>query len=93
VLALVIIGGVVWLLARGVEKDPALVGALLTAGSAVVAVTAGRSLDRRAESKRLHREQMAPLYAELIERLQTADQDSEEAAAFWTDLSRRLIRT
>jgi hypothetical protein len=91
ILALALLGAGAWLLIREFDKDPALVGSLLTAAGAVVTVVVGRSLDKRAELRQAHREQMAPLYLELIERVKTVDQDDEEAAEFWRDLSTRLV--
>jgi hypothetical protein len=91
VVALALIGGIGWVVVRGIEKEPALVGSLATAMSAVVAVSVARNMEKRAELRQVHREQMAPLYAQLIERVRTVDQDEDEAAAFWTDLSSRLI--
>jgi hypothetical protein len=86
-----LLAGAAWLIVRGVEKDPALVGSLLTAASAVVAVSVSRTMEKKAELRQVHREHMAPLYAELLERVRTVDQDEAEAEAFWRGLSSRLI--
>jgi hypothetical protein len=93
VIAVAFIGGAGWLIVRGVEKEPALVGSLLTAASAVVAVAISRNMEKRAELRQIHRDQMTPLYAELIDRVRTAieDQDPAEAEKFWKGLASRLI--
>lgn len=85
-----LIGGA-WLLIIGIRREPALVGAALTASGAVIAVMVGRWLDRRAESSQMHREQMAPMYSELIKRFQLSEPDAEPDPSFWTDLSRNMI--
>jgi hypothetical protein len=91
--AIAVLVGIAWLIVRGIEKEPALVGSLLTAASAVVAVGWSRNLDRKAEAEQARREQMWPRYAELIERVRTAteEQDPEESAKFWKDLATALI--
>lgn len=65
-------------------------GSLATATSAVIAVSVSRTMDKRAELKQAHREQMAPMYRELIERVRTVEQDPEAASTFWKDFSVRM---
>ena len=74
-------GGVVWLIVRGIDSNPGLVGSLATAGGAVVAVVLGRSYDKRRELRQAHREQIAPLYEELLDVIRNIEDHGEEDLA------------
>jgi hypothetical protein len=87
-----VVGGAVWLIVRGIESNPSLVGSLATAASAVVAVVAGRSFDKRRELRQAHREQIAPLYEELIDVIRNVEDHGEaELEQFFKALAGRLI--
>jgi hypothetical protein len=84
--------GVIWLIVRGIESDPGLVGSLATAAGAVVAVVAGRSFDKRRELRQAHRERIAPLYEELVDVIRNIeDHGEDELQKFFKDLANKLI--
>lgn len=86
------IGGLIWLIVRGIESDPGLVGSLATAAGAVVAVVAGRSFDKRRELRQAHRERISPLYEELIDVIRNIEDHGEaELQKFFKDLANKLI--
>jgi hypothetical protein len=86
------VGGVIWLIVRGIESNPSVVGSLATAAGAVVAVVAGRSFDKRRELRQAHRERIAPLYEELIDVIRNIeDHEEAELEKFFKDLAGKLI--
>ena len=92
VAVLALFGGLIWLIIRGIESNPSVVGSLATAASAVVAVVAGRSFDKNRELRQAHREQIAPLYSELIENIRNAEEhDPAEIEQFFKAFSVKLI--
>jgi hypothetical protein len=91
VLALAV--GAVWLIVRGIEESPGLVGTFVTAGSAVVAVSLPRVYEQRRERQQQHRERMAPMYEELITRMREfpSEEPENKAREFWVGLHVNLI--
>jgi hypothetical protein len=89
VAALATIGGLVFAVVKGVEGNPTLVGTLATALATVLAVVVGRERETRLQLRQKHREDIAPMYKELVDRLRH-DSDPDEAQEFfqkwWTQL-------
>ncbi len=80
---ILVLGGVglgVWALVRGIDKDPAVVAALVTAAGTVVGLAFQRRWEKRRELDRLHRDEMGPLYEQLVETFKQADPSQNEAA-------------
>lgn len=91
-LVVAVFGGFVWLIVRGIDTDPGLVGALATAASAVIAVVVGRHLDRKQELQQKRRELLEPFYKSLVERIRNAEQHQpEDMVEFFKQFSVQLI--
>jgi hypothetical protein len=71
--ALAIIGVAAWAVVRGIDKDPGVVGPFATALGAVAVVLVQRNREKRQELEKAHREQMAPIYEELVTKLKDYD--------------------
>lgn len=88
---LITLGGLVY----GVVEDPAVVGPLAAAAVVVGVAIFQRRWEKSQELDRLHREQMSPIYKELVEMIKDIDKFSqkpeEEQEAFFKDLSTKLI--
>jgi hypothetical protein len=80
---LVLGGAVVY----GIIKSPGVVGSFATAAAAIGAVVFGQERQRRAALQQSHRERMAPIYEDLIERFKGATTDPE----FFSELHLNLI--
>ena len=92
VLALGIIGLLGWALVRGVIDEPGVVGSFATAAAAIVAVVYGRAREQMLELQASHREKMAPIYRQLIQRFVKFEESGEAeltefAQEFMFDLS------
>jgi hypothetical protein len=91
--AIIVIAGAA--LVYGVIEDPAVVGPLTAALVVVIVALLQRRWEKRQELERLHREQMTPLYKQLVETvkdIQTFAQKPEnEQEAFFKDLATKLI--
>jgi hypothetical protein len=79
-----------WAVVKGVEKDPAVVAAIVTAGGAVAGVAVQRRWEKRRELERLHRDEMAPLYEQLVENPKEAP-EHEAGVAFYKRFSTKII--
>jgi hypothetical protein len=76
----------------GIIKSPGVVGSLATASAAVIAVVIGQERQRRAELRQSHRERMAPIYEELVERVSaTPDPEDPSGPAFYRQLNLQLL--
>jgi hypothetical protein len=67
VAALGIVALAVWAFVKGVEKDPAVVGTVITAVAGIGIVVYQRRREKLQELERSHRLQMGPLYTQLVE--------------------------
>jgi hypothetical protein len=85
----------VWAFIKGVEKDPAVVGTVITAVAGVAIVVYQRRREKLQELERSHRLQMGPLYTQLVEAMKDwegfAKKPQSEQEAFFKDLSTKLI--
>jgi hypothetical protein len=88
---LITLGGLVY----GVIEDPAVVGPLAAAAVVVGVAIFQRRWEKSQELDRLHREQMSPIYKELVEMIKDIDEFSKrpetDQEAFFKDLSTKLI--
>ena len=79
----------------GVRDAPSVVGALVTALGAVLAVVAGRIYETRMAIEQARRERMAPIYERLFETFYSGasgkEVAEEEMQAFFEQLAQRLI--
>jgi hypothetical protein len=92
VIAFGLIALVVWAIVRGVEHDPGVVGPFATAAAAVAVVVAQRNFEKRREVERSHREQMTPIYEELVSSLKDMENRTEEQnMRFFKDLQTKLL--
>ena len=95
VLALAIIGLGGWAFVEGVDKDPAVVGTVFTALAGIIVVVYQRNREKNQELERIHRDQMAPIYDQLIETVKGievfAKKPQEEQEAFFRELSTKLL--
>lgn len=82
-------------LAYGVIEDPAVVGPLAAAAVAIGVAVFQRRWEKSQELERLHREEMSPIYEQLIETVKTIDEfaqkPAEEQQAFFRDTSTALL--
>ena|ERR1035441_728021 len=88
---LITFGGLVY----GVIEDPAVVGPLAAAAVVIGVAIFQRRWEKSQELDRLHREQMSPIYKQLIEMIKDVDEFSKkpekDQEAFFKDLSTKLI--
>jgi hypothetical protein len=78
-----------WAILRGIDKQPSVVGSLFTAAAAIAAVVLGQFWSKRLELRQLHRDQMAPVYQELVDRMR--GEPGTGGDQFWKDLQRSLL--
>jgi hypothetical protein len=94
-IAVALVAAGIWLVVRGVEAEPSVVGSLATAASAVIAVVWSRSREQKAQLAQSHREQMAPIYEQLfmhVTRLvDSGGEPSPDQLEFYRDLHRKLL--
>jgi hypothetical protein len=85
----------IWAFIKGVGKDPAVVGTVITAVAGVGIVVYQRRREKLQELERSHRLQMGPLYTQLVEMMKDweefAQKTESEQQAFFKDLSTKLI--
>jgi hypothetical protein len=95
VAAVGIVALAIWAFIKGVEKDPAVVGTVITAVAGVGIVVYQRRREKLQELERSHRLQMGPLYTQLVEMMKDweefAQKPESEQQAFFKDLSTKLI--
>jgi hypothetical protein len=95
VAALGIVALAVWAFIKGVEKDPAVVGTTITAVAGIGIVVYQRRREKLQELERSHRQQMGPLYTQLVEMMKDweafAEKPQSEQETFFKDLSTKLI--
>lgn len=93
--ALGILGLAGWAFVRGVEHDPAVVGTAITAVAGVTVIVWQRNREKRHELERAHREQMLPIYEELVNHLKDIEafssKSDKEQRDFFADLATKLI--
>lgn len=79
VVVLAVAGALVYAVIRGAIKNPTLIGPLATAAAAVVAVVIGRERETRLNLRQQHRDQITPIYRELVDRFrESPDEGSPE---------------
>jgi hypothetical protein len=82
-------------LAYGVIEDPAVVGPLAAAAVAIGVAVFQRRWEKSQQLERLHRDEMAPIYEQLIETVKTigefAKKPPEEQQAFFRETSTALL--
>ena len=95
VVVAVVVGGAGYLIYLGVRDAPSVVGALVTALGAVLAVVAGRIYETRTAIEQARRERMAPIYERLIETFYAGASGKEatedEMQEFFEQLAQRLL--
>jgi len=95
VLAIAIVAAAVGALAYGVIEDPAVVGPLAAAVVAVGVAIFQRRWEKSQELERLHRDEMSPIYEQLIEMVKAIDEfvkkPQEEQMAFFREISTKLL--
>jgi hypothetical protein len=67
VLGLVLLAGLGYLLIQAIKEAPAVVGSIVTATGAVLAVVAGRVWEKRQALEQVRRERIAPTYSRLVD--------------------------
>jgi hypothetical protein len=86
---------VVWAFIEGVEADPAVVGPIFTAALGLAVVAYQRTREKRQELERLHRDEMSPIYEQLVEMAKAIDEFVEkpehEQKAFFRGISTKLL--
>lgn len=89
-----VFGLLVWAFVRGVEADPAVVGPISTGLLAFGGLVYQRSRERSQELERSHREEMVPIYEQLVEAIldinSFAAKPEAEQQGFFRELSRKL---
>lgn len=95
VLAVGILATAGWVVVKGVEKDPAVVGTAITAAAGVGVIVWQRNREKQNELEISHREQMLPIYEQLVETLKDlsafSEKSEDERRAFFQDLGTSLI--
>ncbi len=95
VAALGILALIVWAFIKGVESDPAVVGPIFTAVLGLIVVVYQRTREKRQELERVHRDEMSPIYEQLIEMVKTieefAKKTQDEQMAFFREISTKLL--
>jgi hypothetical protein len=66
-----------WAVVRGVIDEPGVVGSFATAAAAIAALVYGRAREQRLALQASHREKMAPIYREVIERFVKYEESGE----------------
>jgi hypothetical protein len=90
--ALGIVALVVWAFIKGVDKDPAVVGTVFTAVAGIVVVVYQRRREKHQELERSHREQMSPIYQQLVETLKDVGEKEDGAnVSFFKDLATKML--
>lgn len=93
--AVAIVAGALGSLIYGVIEDPAVVGPLAAAVVVVAVAIFQRRWEKSQELERLHREQMTPIYDQLVETIKDivafAERPQEEQVAFFRDVSSNLL--
>ncbi|MDX6650352.1 MAG: hypothetical protein QOJ97_2303 [Solirubrobacteraceae bacterium] len=87
-------GGLLYVIGRGVVEEPSLVGSLATALAAVLAVVIGREREKRLDLRQRHRDQIGPIYEELVGRVREFGEDDQDSAAseeFFKSLQTKLV--
>jgi hypothetical protein len=75
----------------GLIVDPAVAGPVAGATGLLLAAVIQRRWEKKQELERVRRERMAPIYEELVEILQDAEAAQTKAAAFFKDLTTKLL--
>ncbi len=90
--ALGVVALVVWAFIKGVDKDPAVVGTVFTAVAGIVVVVYQRRREKHQELERSHREQMSPIYQQLVETLKDGGEHEDGAnVSFFKDLATKML--
>lgn len=90
-LGLALIVGFVYLLIRATKEAPAVVGSIVTAGGAVLAVVAGRIWEKRQALEQARRERIAPSYSGLVEMFWGAMHGQDVDEQFFHDWTRNVL--
>lgn len=93
VAAVLIVAAGVWITIKAVDKDPALFGSVVAAAVAFGLAVAQRRWEKRQELERLHRDEMAPIYEQLVDRLKDEEKmaATAENAEFFKELTTKLL--
>ena len=75
VLVVALAAALLYAVIRGAIKNPTLIGPLATAAAAVIAVVIGRERETRLNLRQQHRDQMAPIYRELVDRFRESSEE------------------
>jgi hypothetical protein len=90
-IVVVAVGGLVY----GVIEDPAVVGPLAAAAVVIAAGLLQRRWEKSRELEKLHRDEIAPIYEQLVETVKSidtfAEKPQEEQEAFFRQLSTTLL--
>jgi hypothetical protein len=68
-----------WIAVKAVDKDPAVFGSVIAAAGAVMLAVFQRRWEKKQELERLHRDEMAPIYEDFIDRLKDLEKIKDEA--------------
>lgn len=93
VVVILLLAAGVWIAVKAVDKDPAVFGSVVAAVGAVALAIVQRRWEKRQELERLHREEMSPIYEQLVDRLKDAEKMAAEAqnAEFFKELTTKLL--
>jgi hypothetical protein len=95
IVALGLVGLLVWAFIKGVEADPAVVGPIFAALIGLGVVAYQQTREKKQELERVHRDEMAPIYKTLVEMVKTIDEfvkrPEEELKTFYRDTSTTLL--
>jgi hypothetical protein len=89
-----LIGLGAWAFLQGIQEEPAVLGALATAASAIVVVSLQQRAQRRDAIKEARREQLVPLYEGITTQMRTlakAPSPTPELEAFMAMLQDKLV--
>jgi hypothetical protein len=93
--ALGLVALVVWAFVKGVEADPAVVGPIFTALFGLIVVIYQRTREKQQELERIHRQEMSPIYEQLVEMVKSIDEfaqkPQEEQMAFFRETATALL--
>jgi hypothetical protein len=78
-------------LVYGLVQDPQVAGPIAGAIGVVAAAVVQRRWEKRQELERVRREQMAPIYEQLIAIVKTVGEEQAAAADFFQDFSTKLV--
>lgn len=89
------IGLVLWAVVRGIQEEPAILGALATAASAIAVVALQQRGQQRDAIREARRKQLAPMYEGITTQMRAMAKGSgsttEELEAFMTSLQDKLL--